>query len=140
MHRSLIHEGTRRGKIAGKRGRTVACSGSRPDRSIMSRAILLRVATESTRNRAYRNIGRCSSAVRLAVRKEENLAGRHARPPSKPLMCQRNKANIHSTANAGLERSCAQLGGGDGVTRGARSGRQSGSQQRGYDSYIVCHA
>jgi hypothetical protein len=65
----------------------------------------------------------CSSAVRLAVRNEENLVGWHARPPSERLLSQRNKANVHSSANAGVEGSFAQLGGGDGVTRGARGGR-----------------
>jgi hypothetical protein len=79
----------------------------------------------------------CSSAVCLAVRYEVNLVGRHARPPSKRLPSQRNKADVHSSANAGVERSFALLVGGDGMPRGARSGRQGGYQQRGYDSHIV---
>jgi hypothetical protein len=65
--------------------------------------------------------------------------GRHARPPSKRLLSQRNKEYVNSSANAGAERSVALLCGGDGVPRGALSRRQGGSQQRGYDSHIVCH-
>jgi hypothetical protein len=72
----------------------------------------------------------CSSAVRLAVRYEVNLEGRHARRPSKRLLSQRNKADVHSSTNAGVERGFALLGGGDGVSRGARSGRQAGYRQR----------
>jgi hypothetical protein len=34
----------------------------------------------------------CSSVIRLAVRNEVNLVGRHARPTSKCLLSQRNKA------------------------------------------------
>jgi hypothetical protein len=51
MHRSLKQEGTRRG--------TLAVTGEqkggmfRPDRSIMSQAMLLWVATENARNRAF---------------------------------------------------------------------------------------
>jgi hypothetical protein len=82
----------------------------------------------------------CSSAVCLAVRYEANLVGRHARPPSRRLLSQRNKSNVHSSANAGVEGSFEMPGGGDGVTRGARSGRQGGSQQQGNDCHIVCHA
>jgi hypothetical protein len=82
---------------------------------------------------------RYSSAVRLAVRYEENLVGSHARPPSTRLLSQQNKVNVHSRANAGVEGSFALLGSDDSVARGARSGRQDGSQQRGYDSHIVCH-
>jgi hypothetical protein len=80
-----------------------------------------------------------SRAVRLEVRYEANMVGRHDRPPSKRLLSQRNKADVHSSANAGVERSFALLGGGDGVPRGARRGHQGGSQQRGYDSHIVRH-
>jgi hypothetical protein len=55
----------------------------------------------------------CSNAVRLAVRNEANLVG-HARPPSKLLLNQGNKANVHSSANAGVDGSFAQLGRCDG--------------------------
>jgi hypothetical protein len=70
----------------------------------------------------------CSGAVRLAVRNEADLVGRHTRPPSKRLLSQRIKANIHSSANASVKGSFALLGGRDGVTRGARGGGQDGSQ------------
>jgi hypothetical protein len=79
-------------------------------------------------------------AVRLAVHYEANLVGHHAIPPSKLLLSQRNKANVHSSANASVEGSLALLCGGDGVTRGARSGRQGESQQRGSDIHIVSNA
>jgi hypothetical protein len=82
----------------------------------------------------------CSGAVRLAVRNEADLVGRHSRPPSKRLLSQRNKSNIHSSANASVEGSFALLGGRDGVTRGARRGGQDGSQQWRHDSNIVSDA
>jgi hypothetical protein len=63
---SLKQEGTRKGTQGGKRG---ACSGSRPDRSIISRAMLPWVATESARNRAFRHKER-GAPVRSAWRSE----------------------------------------------------------------------
>jgi hypothetical protein len=58
----------------------------------------------------------CSGAVRVAVRNEGNLVGRHAKPPFKCLLSKRNKAIVHSSsnANAGVEGSFALRGGGDG--------------------------
>jgi hypothetical protein len=97
--------------------------GSRPDRSIISRAMLLWVATESARNRAFQHKERSCSAVRLAVRNVENLVRRHARPTSKCPLRQQNKANVYSSENADVEGSFAVPGGGDGVTRGASGGR-----------------
>jgi hypothetical protein len=79
-----------------------------------------------------------SSSVRLAVRCEGNLVGRHARPPSKHLLGWWNKANAKSSANTGVEGGFALLFGGDGVIRGAGSVAQGGHQQRGYNSHVVC--
>jgi hypothetical protein len=62
-------------------------------------------------------------AVRLAVCNEANLVRRHVRPTSKCLLSQRNKSNVYSSANAGVEGSFALLGGGYGMTRGASDGR-----------------
>jgi hypothetical protein len=52
-HRYLRQQGTRRGTLLGHGGTGGTCSWSRPDRSIMFRAMLLCVATESARNRAF---------------------------------------------------------------------------------------
>jgi hypothetical protein len=44
-----------------------------------------------------------SSVIRLAVRNEGNLMGRHARPPSKFLLTKRNKVNVHRSAHARVD-------------------------------------
>jgi hypothetical protein len=81
----------------------------------------------------------CSSAARLAVRNEGNLVERHARIPSKCLLSKRNKANFHCSTNAGVERSSALLGGGDGGTRCTRGRGQEEPQYRGYNSHVLCY-
>jgi hypothetical protein len=71
MHRSLKQEAHGNGHYLGQGGNRGACSGSRPDRSIISRAMLLWVATESARNRAFRHKERGApvrSAWRSAMR------------------------------------------------------------------------
>jgi hypothetical protein len=70
----------------------------------------------------------CSSAVCLAVCNGGKLVEQHARPSSECLLSKRNKANVHSSADAGVEGIFALLGGGDGVTRGTRGGAQDGPQ------------
>jgi hypothetical protein len=113
----------------GHGGKKGACLGSRPDRSIMSRAIPLGYYRKYAGQGVPAQRAGCSSAVRLAVRNEANLVARHARPPSERLLSQRNKASVHSSANTGVE-GCSELfGGGDGVTWSVRGGGQDGFQQ-----------
>jgi hypothetical protein len=141
MLRSLKQEGTRRGTLAGTGGPKGRMFGEStgPVDYVPSDTPLGGNRKCTDQGVPAQRAG-CSSAVRLAVRHEANLVGRLARPPSECLLSQRNKADVHSSANAGVEGSFALLGFGKGVPRGALSGRQSGYQQRGYDSLIVCRA
>jgi hypothetical protein len=140
MHRSLKQGGTRRGTLnfAGTGGQKEGLFGEStgPVDNVPSDAPLggNRKCTEQSVPAPSTG---CSGAVRLAVRNEVDLVGLYTRPPSKCLLSQRNKANIHSSANASVEGIFALLGGRDGVTRGARSGGEDGSQQRRHDSNIV---
>jgi hypothetical protein len=141
MQRSLKQEGTRRGTLAGIWGQKEGMFGK-------SKGLVDNVPSDvplgSNRKRTEQSVPApstgCSSAVRLVVRNEADLVGRHTRPPPKRLLSQRNKANIHSSADASVEGRFPLLGGRDGVTRGARGGGQDVSQQRIHDSNIVSDA
>jgi hypothetical protein len=98
--------------------------------------MFLCVAIESERNRALRHKARGAPVRSAWLRKKRNLVGHIARPPSKRLVDQRNKADVYSSENVGVLGSFALLGGGDGVTRGACRGGQDGSQQLGI--HTVC--
>jgi hypothetical protein len=112
MHRSLKQEGTRKGTLAGTGGQKGGMFGKStgPVDNIPSDAPLGGNWKCTEQGVPVHRAG-CSSAVLLAVRNEANLVRRHARPTSKCLLSKRNKANIYSSANAGVEGSFALLGG-----------------------------
>jgi hypothetical protein len=128
MLRPLKQEGTGRGTLAGTGGLKgdMFRESPRPVDNVPSDTPL-GSNRKCTEHGVPAQRAGCSSAVRLAVRYKANLVGRHTRPPSKRPLSQWNKADVHSIANAGVERSFALLGGGDGVPRGTRNGHQGGS-------------